>query len=446
MKQTAPFRGSAPFLEKFPRLDLPLRHFAAAAVAYLLFGLALTLGAHRLVGFGFDGRWALGLVHVMTLGWVSMTILGALLQMIPVHGGTSLRGPRAAAALWCLYTAGVFGFVAALWQGQVAYWFPALGIGLALIGYLGVYGATLRRVERLGWPTVHFINGLAYVAVVLILGVMLAVDRQRGILFRDSTGALIAHVHLALVGWATMIIYGASYQMIPALSLSRMRAPWMSRACLALTNAGLIGLALNALFGGRRWLPGWAALLAAGYALYVYQGKSALKPSLRPTPALTALALWSGAAWAALGVGLAAGWVPDESGSRAAYVFLALVGWMTPHILAQIRRIAPFLVWLHVYSPRDWLPPISVPRSDELVPQLLGRVHAPALAAAVALGSLGLYWESEALVRTAGFAVLASAATHALDTAILFRHVAKPGWALFRQTPMEEPDEHRDHC
>lgn len=430
----AKMAGSAPFLRLAPPLSVPLRHFAFAAAAFLLFAVRLAWRPDDLVGFGFSAKSALGLVHTLTLGWILMTILGAWTQMIPVHGETPLASPRAAKAGWWLFVAGAAGFVGALWTGSDRYWIPASLAYSGVLVALANLAVTHSRAVRRDWTWWHFTAALAWLGALGLVGVLMAVDRHRAVMFHDPEGGLIAHVHMALAGFAATTVFGAGYRLFPWVAMHQLRSRAAGRLSFALLQLGLAGLALDALFSGRRLMPLWAAMLAASYLLYFYQLRPLLSagPAFDPSLAALLLGVLGGAAWAALGVGLATGWVRDEPSARAAYVWLALLGFFTPVILSQVHKIAPFLVWLHVYSPREWTPPVKVPKIDDLTSRGLAWGEAAALAAAVPLGAAGLWGESEAMVRAAAWALLLCAGLFALNTALLLKHLLRPDgrWTL----------------
>jgi hypothetical protein len=386
------------------------------------------------VGFGFEPKYALGLVHALTLGWIAQTIFGAWSQMIPVHGESPLASVRGAKAAWWLFVAGAAAFIAVLWSGSDRYWIPACFVYAGVLGEIAVLGLTHARAAKRDWTWTHFSAAFVWLALLGLAGVLMAVDRHRGVIFRDPEGGLIAHSHMALVGFAAATIFGAGYQLFPWVAMHQLRSKVEGRLAFALLQAGLAGLVLDALFFGRRLLPLWAGLLAASYLLYFSQLRPMLKsgPALDPSLSMLLLGVLGGAAWTAMGVGLATGWVLDEPAARAAYLYLALVGFFTPIIVAQAHKIAPFLVWLHVYSPRQFTGPVSVPKIDDLTSRSLAWAEFFALAAAVPLGAAGFWRESEGMVRAAGALLLLCAGLYALNTLRLLSHIKSPDgrWTL----------------
>lgn len=424
----APFRGSGPFLEIVPKASLPLRHFAFAACAFWAFAAALAWGSDRFFDFDFKAFWVLGLTHILTLGWVAMTVLGALTQIIPAHGETPLATPRLAAFAWWLLAGGLLSFVGLLWSGSTLYWPAAAALLTAMLLYLYTFARTLVRARRFNWMTLHLACGLGYLGSLAVMGFLLAYDREGGLVFLDSKWALVAHVHLALVGWVSLSIMGASYRLVPPISLSRLDSKRPGQWAFGLVNAGLLGLVADALFFSRHCVPVWAVLLAAGFACYAYQARGLLGRwrDLDPSLAMTALAFAGGIAWTALGLCLAFGWLPDTVEHREAYAYTALLGWVTPFILAQIHKLAPFIVWLHVYSPRQWTPPIHVPKIEDITSRRLAWAEFAFMVPAAAGGTIAFLSQSQPMLRTAAVSLLVAATLFLVNTVSTFRHLSGP--------------------
>jgi hypothetical protein len=334
--------------------------------------------------------------------------------------------PRAAAAGWWLFALGAAAYVGSLWSGVESYWIAALAAAGGLALELFALAATHAYARRRDATWAHFAAALGWLGALTLAGTLMAYDRQRGLVFRDPEGGLIAHVHMALIGFVATAIYGAGRRLIPWVAMDQSRSQWEGRVSFVLTQAGLAGLALDALFFGRRLMPLWACLIAAGFLLYALQLRPLLSrgPSLNPSLAFTLLSFAGGAVWAAIGLGLAFGLFLDVSPARAAYVWAALVGCVTPMILAQVHKIAPFLVWLHVYSPRQGTPPAPVPTIDDLTSRGLAWAEVAALAVAGPLGTAGLWLERGGLVRAAGACLLVCAACYAWNFGSAISHVA----------------------
>ena len=422
------YGSTAPFLAKAPPLWVPLRHFIAAAGAFAAFaGLFLYAAfGHRLTGAEIDDRLALGMVHTLTLGWITMTLFGAMSQLAPVLWETSLAAEGTVKAAWWLFTIGWIGFVGHLWLAGQWFW-PAAAVATAFVMYLYAFLRTMASARALDWTGKHLALSIGYLVLLATLGLLLAYDGPKGRLLEDVEGVLVAHVHLALIGWVSLAIMGVSYRLVSMFSLSHLESRTPGRLALGLVNAGLLGLAADALFFGRRLMPLWACLLAAGYACYAFQMRKIFggrSRKLDPALSYTLLAMAGGAVWSGLGVSLAFGWLPNSSDVRAAYVFCILLGWVTPFILGQIHKIVPFLVWLHVYS-KNWKPPAKLPKMQDLTSERLAWAELAALAPGIYCGVAGFLLESARLLQVSAVLIAITSALYAGNLGITLRHVAR---------------------
>jgi hypothetical protein len=80
-------------------------------------------------------------VPLVVLGWVTMTIMGALYQLFPVALQASLAAPAVGRWNFILYAAGVAGFVPSFYFD----WTP----GVAIFGSLAVAGIVIFAITLL---------------------------------------------------------------------------------------------------------------------------------------------------------------------------------------------------------------------------------------------------------------------------------------------------------
>ena len=76
-------------------MSVPFSFFGAAVAFHLLAWLALLAGAPRLPRFLGGLDWPLAALHLVTLGVLVMTALGASLQLLPVATRQPVRWSRA---------------------------------------------------------------------------------------------------------------------------------------------------------------------------------------------------------------------------------------------------------------------------------------------------------------------------------------------------------------
>ncbi len=404
-----------------------MRHFAFAAVSFWVFTVAFLIAQESVLGFSFNAFLWLGAVHVLTLGWITMTMLGVMVQMATVLWETPLSSPGWIRAGWWMLASGILGFVGALWAGASWYGLPAYFLTVPIVLYLGAMIRTMRGASKLGWTGLHMAWAMGYLIALVTVAVLLAADRHRGTVFHDSDGALIAHIHLALVGWVSLTIMGASYKLVSMFALAHTTSRTAGQIAFGLVNAGLIGLTVDALFLGRRWTPVWAVVLGLGYLAYLSQMReifSVRNRKIDPALAFTLMALAGGVIWVGLGIGLAFGWLADDTEVRVAYVFAALVGWVTPFIFGQIHKIAPFLVWTRLFQSNAWKgsPP---PRVQDLTSERLAWGTFGALGIAIVSGLVGLLGEFQWVLRVCGVSLVVCSTCYLFNAWNLARHVFK---------------------
>jgi len=96
------------------------------------------------------------------------------------------------------------------------------------------------------------------------------------------------HLHLNLVGFVAMMIFGVAYHVMPRFSGNPLHWPRLAVAHLWLANLGLtllvVGFAARTHVGGRAWpvlLAGGSATVAGAYA-FIYNIWRTLDGSRRP--------------------------------------------------------------------------------------------------------------------------------------------------------------------
>src|SRR5665647_99879 len=83
-----------------PSLSVPYRYIVSATIALAVFAVLLPFERNTLVGLFIAPRM-LFMLHLATLGWVTMTVIGASLQLVPVALQVRVSSERLAG--WVFY-------------------------------------------------------------------------------------------------------------------------------------------------------------------------------------------------------------------------------------------------------------------------------------------------------------------------------------------------------
>ena len=330
--------------------SIPFRFFGAAVAYHLLAWLALLAGADRFPRFSGGPGWPLAALHLVTLGVLVMTAIGASLQLLPVATRQPVRSTRWPAAIWWLYTPGVAGV--ALGMGVGAPLLLAVGavaVALALLAFAALLATNLRGARGMPGVVAHGWAALGCLLVVLATAFSLALG-WLGEPPLDRATALALHIAFAAYGFMGLLAFGLSYILVPMFALSAAPDERQSIVSCVFALAALMLAALAAF--GVAPLPLRVVAIAIGnvaVALHLRLMRDALRTGMRRELGRSFTLVRIG--WAALVASLAAALAVVLGAPLAglATLFgLALIGgWLLTFMLGILQRILPFLASMH---------------------------------------------------------------------------------------------------
>ncbi len=347
MKVAATFLSSAK--GRLLPASIPFRFFAAATLFHVLMWVVVLAHPDDVVRFRGGPGPALAALHLLTLGVLTATAVGASLQLLPV----ATRQPIAAVwplklASWLLIP-GIAALVATMYFGHVD---GMLAAAVATAAGLLIYGVmladNLRRAASL--PIVAAYGWAALAALLLLLGfgVLLALDYTLGWL-PDHGAAAATHMILAGFGFMGMLVLGFSHVLVPMFALAG--AP-PERPALAGFMLACVAIAAGALAA---WLQAGALLLVAlviGLAASVVHLRlmhGVLAEGMRKRLGLSFILIR--AAWWILPLcllsGLASALGLGDDRGAALFGLLLFGGWLLTFLLGVLQRILPFLASMH---------------------------------------------------------------------------------------------------
>lgn len=340
--------------DQAPPLAAPLRFFLSAPLFAAAAGLLLLLLGPELLA----SRWtagALAFTHLLTAGFMLQTMVGALLQILPVATGAGVARPLGVArAVHGLLTLGLLFLVGAfltyrseLFQGAL------LCLGGGVLIFLVAVGRALAQIpmgSTIQWALKLAVAGLG---VTVLLGLSMLVNLAWGLSWPllEITG-----IHLAwgLVGWGVLLLSGVAYVVVPMFLLTPAFPGWLTRLLAPLLFL-LLALWSGAEAAGWGGAPLLAALVAAGCGTFALATLWLLVRSKRArldatqrywrlglACAVGGAALWAvGQLWPDLGL-----W----PGLPLLLGMLLLVGGFMSVITGMLYKIVPFLIWLHLQN------------------------------------------------------------------------------------------------
>ena len=391
-------------LERSPPAALSLRFFFSAPLFALLAGAVLWWDG----GAAFASRWSpavLAATHLFTLGVLTMTICGALLQLLPVVAGAAIPcAPLSALAIHAMLCLGTLVLAGAFWSSAPPLFALALPpLLLALCWLLVACGAALWRAPAAGSAPMAGALRVALGALVptLLAGAAMAAALAWAlpVPFQALTEM---HAMWGLLGWVGMVLAGVAWQVIPMFQAT----PLYPRAVVRSVGLGvpllLAGASVARLTGHPLAAP-LHALLFGAFALFAVATLSLLARRKRPAPDSTTL-FWR-LSMASLLACAAAWYAPMDAAARPLLLgVLFLQGFAGSAVNGMLYKIVPFLLWHHWQEQGLGRP---VPGIRQVIPEARALAQFRCHAAALALLALAALWPAW-LLRPAALALIAS--------------------------------------
>jgi hypothetical protein len=404
-----------------PARDLPLLYFGFAHVCLVLAVATLVVRPDLPAGYFHHPRM-IAVVHLVTLGWITSSILGAFY----IVGPLALRMPLPTGwrdlAAFGSFVIGVSGMVSHFWIGEYSgmAWSAALVVAtvlhVAVRAWRGLAVAPVPRAVK-AHVALAFGNMLAASA----FGIVVGLNRVFAWFAWPPISAAFAHAHLAAIGWAVMMVVGLSYRLIPMIVPAAMpTAPSMVWSAILL-EGGVIVL-VTGLLRNAAWTPLGALLILGGLASFVAHVRTIVRHKLPPPAALPR------PDWATWQTHVAFGWLLLAAASGTILTLPVPFAWVIPlgwfygtagliGFLAQIvvgiqGRLLPLHGWYRRFDPEGMPPRRS---AHTLASHGLARSILIAWAAGVPVLAVGLIATMPTLVRAGSVCLLAGVACNAIQ-------------------------------
>ncbi len=351
-------------LHQAPPIVVPLRFMLTAPGFGVLTSIVLAAAGPE----AWISRWnpaVLASTHLLALGFLSMVMLGALLQLLPVVVGSPV-GKSRQVSFWVhlMLTAGTL----ALGSGFLAEraWLFHTAMPL-LAGAFGVYVVAVARAflraPAAGATLSAMRLAIAALCATVLLGFTLALVHANDVELTGIRKITTLHLTWGLMGWIGLLVTGVAYQVVPMFQITPSYPPWLMRWLAPVVFALLVAWSLVAYPWSAHATLAWAAtlleiLLASAVVLFGVATVWLQTKRRRRLPDIT-LWFWRVAMLAVLcaaGLWLArhAGWgFTEESGYPLLLGLLILVGFAQSVVNGMLYKIVPFLVWLHLQSPTE---------------------------------------------------------------------------------------------
>ena len=413
-----------------PARLIPLLYLGTAHVA-LAFACFLAGWWPQAVAGFFYHSWMVGIVHLVTLGWITFSILGAIYIVGPVALRMSMPAQRGDYVAFAVAAVGVVGMIGHFWIEEFAG--MAWSTGAVAGGIFFMSYRIVQRARTAGVPgaiKLHLTFACVNILIAATAGVLLGFDKAYHFLPGFVLANVFAHAHLAAIGWATMMVVGVAYRLLPMVFPSKMPTGRSLYASAILIETGVLGLFVTLLLRSA-WATVFGALIVAG--LIVFLGHvvwMARRPAPRPAAAPRIDFAVLHAAFSGISLVIAAGLgmsllilpsTPKTLQAAAAYGVFGLVGFLAQIVVGMEQRLLPLFTWFWAYARSDFkVPPTPPLAMGDRTLQALGFLG---WLAGVPLLADGMFRASGPLVAAGAWSLFAAVLLATLDTVFVLLHV-----------------------
>lgn len=342
-------------LDQAPSLITPLRFLATAPVFIIIASLLMLYTGPEIL----QNRWlpqALALTHSITLGFISMVIIGALFQILPVLAGCNIPyANHISLFIYLLLTPGT-GFLIAgfMFSSPLAHQIsifllvPALLVFLLTVS-IPLFSSPSKLASANGIKLSIFSYwialGLAFILLVSYAWPQIALARQYTEL----------HISWAMGGWVLITIVSVAYQVIPMFQVTREYPDFLKKTFSPIIVIALLLVSMVNFYDGNTgndtdWLKQSLMILCSLLILsFVYISIQLL---IQRKKRLTDYSLWF---WICGLICLSASIIVFDISMLTHYelnlffAVLFLAGFAISIITGMLLKIIPFLIWLHLH-------------------------------------------------------------------------------------------------
>jgi hypothetical protein len=385
-----------------PPFRIVLKYFITAIFSFLLLNILLTFNFDTFKGHHFQPK-LLSITHIASLGWITMTIFGALFQLIPVVLQVKLFSESLAEIQFWIYSFGVLTLTYSFWFFMIdlPLTLGASLINLAVIIFLINIIVTLTRVKEWNITATFLSAALFYLLITAAAGLLLAINLGYPYIEGNHLRYISYHLIIAVVGWVAMVIMGVTFKLIPMFTLSHKFSKISGKWAFVLINIGLLGFLYELHVPGLDILYLVSAFfVVVGIFFFLFQVYVIFEDRIRRK--LDAALKYSRISFVFLGITTIFSFLflfidyTSIQNISLAYGYLLFFGFLSFLIVGQMYKILPFLTWYHKYSKKAGLE--KVPMLKEMYSEKLSYISYYSMLIAVVCVPVSVLLDKEILI------------------------------------------------
>ncbi len=345
-------------IQKSPPKNVVLPHFLAGSVFFILLSVMTLLSSEILSVYFYSPR-LLAITHVITLGWITMFIMGSLYQLIPVIFESRLFSYKLAIINFWFLTVGIAGFIFSFWISSFMILLPLFStvVYLSVVLFCINIAFSYRNAEKKDISGRFIITAVFWLFITVLLGLLLAFNYRFGWIDNSNFKYLKIHATFGLLGWFLQLVMGVAITLIPMFLVShKLRFKLLQYTYYAL-NAGIILVYIYWQFVPEDvilYSGSFSVVLSIGvFLLFIYDSfkKKLRKLDIGMRHSMLSFLYLILPVLMGILIVLSSNTTSNLINKAILlYGLSAFFAFFTNLILGQAFKTIPFIVWLHTYQ------------------------------------------------------------------------------------------------
>ena len=363
--------------------------FYLASVAYIFFISAQNISM-------LDTK-ILGFVHLFLLGFIMMTIFGAMAQLVPVVLEVGHFGVELFYAIWPLLSIGTIMMAFGFFSYPMLLPFGGVVVLISIMVFIMEIFLTIKKVKKFNLVMKSILLSNTFLFFGIIFGLVMALGYS-GLIEVDINALLRSHVFLVVIGYVTITIMGLSVVLLPMFGLSHgFSTKPLEKAIVIVCLAVLLVVLSSFIKSAVLEYTGYM-LATLGLFMYFYFVRTIYKTRARKEIDIYAKSLifsyFSLIASLIFGIAyIIFGFEPLLLSSG----WMMFFGFFSFAVTGHVYKIIPFLVWFEKFSPL--VGKQKVPMLVDMLPKKSSSAQFVFCAVGVIVVAVAILLQNDALIK-----------------------------------------------
>jgi len=348
-------------LDQAPPYKAPIKFFLVAPIFAILAGVFTLFSSN----FEIHNPNIIATIHLVTIGFIIMTILGALQQMLPVIAGAVIpNAKRVSNITYGLMTLGLVAFTIGFLLYEKLYFFLAAIMLLSGLFYFTIIALKeLFKVENKSYIVKGIIISLLFFVLAFLVGIHLLIANATSNISAMHYDFALLHYNYIFFGFLYILIVSITIQVVPMFWVASAYKKHEQSLLILLTTTLLVFYPLN-LFMELGLDIVYKILLTLSIFYFVYLTVQKLQNRKRKLKDITVYFYITSMVFLLLGVLY---WFMMSFINLTENLLAVILGlgFVVSLMNGMLYKIVPFLTWFHLNAKGIF----TIPTMRDMIPQ-----------------------------------------------------------------------------